>query len=147
MLPRKHILLGLVFALLVKLVWFDVSWFFVGLVFAASVLIDVDHYLAWGLKSGTWSLRKSLRDHARLGVEERKMVAAGVRKRGHFHLFHTVEFHLAVLLLGLFLWEGFLWVFFGMLFHSLCDVWDLGRREVLWRREFWFVAWLGRKLK
>lgn len=119
--------------------------FFVGVAWVASVLIDVDHYLAWGLKSGTWSLRKSLRDHKRMDVEERALVKSGVRKKGHFHLFHTLEFHLVVLFLGFFVWSGFAWVFVEMVFHSLCDVVDLLRRGVLWRREFWFLGWLGRQ--
>jgi hypothetical protein len=109
------------------------------------VFIDFDHYAAWFLKSGTWSLRKSLEDHAKMGIEERKMVAAGVKKKGHFHFFHTGEFHLLIFLLGVFVWVGFFWVFLGMVFHSRCDLLDLGRRNVLWRREFFFLAWGMRK--
>ena len=60
-------------------------------------------------------------------------------------MFHTVEFHLLVGLLGL-VWIGFFYIFIGMIFHSLLDVVDLTKRDTFYRREFFFFNWLGKKV-
>jgi hypothetical protein len=77
---------------------------------------------------------------------ERAEKEKGVRKKGDFHPFHTIEFHALVGLLSL-LWVGFFYIFLGMMFHSLLDVIYLVYAGRTYRREFFFVRWIYRKLK
>ncbi len=91
------------------------------------------------------SLKESLKWHDKEDVIQRKERSAGIRKKGHFHLFHTIEFHLAVWLMGYFVWGGFIYVSMGMFFHSLCDFVYLIQKDFLYRREYLFVNWLFRK--
>jgi hypothetical protein len=143
MLPRWHVFWGAVFALVV---WFfspAISPLYVLLIFLSSFLIDFDHYITGAIKIRTLSLRKILKYHDELidkGKEEQKK---GLRKKGNFHLFHTVEFISLVGFLGIW-WIGFFYIFIGMIFHSLLDIMYLANKKILYRREFFLTNWLLR---
>jgi hypothetical protein len=146
MLPRWHVLWGAVFTALLYFFVPGISYWYLGLVFFASVFIDFDHYAVSCMKSGGLSLGKSFEYHRKLdrkGAAERKR---GVRKKGDFHFFHTVEFHVLVGLLGV-LWLPLFYVFIGMVFHSLLDVLYLANRDYLYRRDYFFTHWLLRKVR
>src|SRR3989344_8531698 len=121
MLPRWHILLGAIFTLVIWLFVPEISFLYLALLFLSSFLIDFDHYAASGIKTGKWGLKDSFQYHEKLGKEELKELKKGIRRKGDFHLFHTLEFHVIVGLLGI-LWAGFFFIFIGMFFHSLLDV-------------------------
>tara|TARA_Y100000310_G_scaffold345208_1_gene462676 strand:+ start:4763 stop:5200 length:438 start_codon:yes stop_codon:yes gene_type:complete len=145
MIPRWHVLWGAVFTLVLWIVVPSISYLYLVLVFLSSFLIDFDHYWMVGWKEGKWRLKENLKRHREMGVEEEKERDEGIRRRGHFHLFHTVEFHLLVGLLGL-LWIGFFYIFIGMVFHSLLDVFWLLRKDRFYRREYFLVNWVRKKL-
>ncbi len=145
MLPRWHILWGAIFTFLL---WFfvpNINYNYLGLVFLASFLIDFDHYAASVLKTGGLGLRESFKYHNNIMIKEREEKRRGIRKRGDFHLFHTIEFHLLVGLLGL-IWTSFFYIFIGIVFHSLLDIISLMRGDLLYRREFFFFNWIGKKV-
>ena len=146
MLPKTHMLLGLVFSGIVWFLFPAIPGWGILLVFLSSFLIDFDHYVVFVLKQKKMSLNESLKWHDKEDVVQRKEKAAGIRQKGHFHLFHTIEFHGIVWLLGYFLWSGFLYVTIGMIFHSVCDLVYLIQKDYLYRREYLFVNWLRRKL-
>jgi hypothetical protein len=112
MLPKWHALFGFLFAYI--LYWFtSITLFQASLIFFASIFIDIDHYFWYVLKKKSFSLKKAyyfLRDKERL---TRKLM-----------LFHTIEFHLFVGLLGL-VWSGFFYILAGMILHSIIDIFDL----------------------
>lgn len=147
MLPRTHILFGGIFAIILWLVAPSIPLMYLGLVWFASVFIDFDHYAASVIKAGTWRLRDSFEYHRKLGKIEIEEKKKGIKRRGDFHLFHTVEFHLLVGLLGVLVWEGFYYLFIGMVFHSLLDVYSILKRGVFYRREYFLSAWVARKIK
>lgn len=143
MLPRWHILFGAIFT---ALVWFftGMSFVYLGLIFLASFLIDFDHYANAALKNKHPSLSKAFDYHREKRQEELSDLAKGIRRKGDFHIFHTMEFHALVGFLGL-LWIGFFYIFIGMLFHSLLDVSSLLFTGVFHRREFFFFNWVRKK--
>ncbi len=145
MLPRWHVLLGILFALLILIINPNINKFYIILVFLASVFIDFDHYLVAVNKTGKAGLFPAFDYYKRTSVIQKKERSRGIRRRGDFHVFHTLEFHLLVLLLG-FLWIGFLFIFIGMLFHSLCDIVYLIKKDYLYRREFFLVNWIRKKI-
>ncbi|MEK6855278.1 MAG: hypothetical protein AABX73_03580 [Nanoarchaeota archaeon] len=145
MLPRWHIFFGAVFSLVL---WFfirDISLINLALVFLASVLIDFDHYAASVIKTGRLSLIRSFDYHKKNEIEARKDIARGIRRKGDFHLFHTIEFHLILGILGLY-WKGFFYIFIGMVFHSLLDIVSMAQEGSLHRREYFFFNWLRETL-
>ncbi len=144
MLPRWHILWGAVFSIAVWLFLPGVSLFYISLIFLASFLIDFDHYLAGAMSIRDYNLKNVLKYHRELLKKEKEENKNGIRVRGHFHLFHTLEFHILVFALG-YLWQGFWFILAGMIFHSLLDIASLISRDRLYRREYFLVAWLLRK--
>lgn len=142
MLPRWHIFLGAIFSILI---WFfspQISLFYIALVFFASFLIDFDHYLASVVSSKKiLTLKESFQYHEKLLKQEEKDISKGIKRKSDFHVFHTLEFHALVGIVGIFL-VPFLYIFIGMLFHSMLDfVWMLYKGR-LHRREFFFFNWI-----
>jgi hypothetical protein len=146
MLPRWHILYGAIFALVLWAFAPQTGWIFLLLVFLSSFLIDFDHYVASVLKTGKLSLFESFEYHRKKGIVEMREISKGIRRKGDFHLFHTLEFHILIGLLGL-LWTGFFYVFIGMVFHSLLDIYSMLNMGVFHRREYFFFNWFGKQLK
>ena len=144
MLPKWHVLSGIIFT---ALTWFfipSMPIIYLTLIFLASFLIDFDHYANAIIKNKSPSLTKAFEYHKIKRKEELEDISKGIRRKGDFHLFHTIEFHAIVGLLSL-LWSGFFYVFMGMLFHSLLDVSSLLFTGVFHRREFFFFNWLTKK--
>jgi len=144
MLPRWHFVYGAVFTLLFSVVFPKVEIIYLGLIFLSSVLIDFDHYVVGARKIKSWNLGEVLRYHEITLSKYDEERARGIRRRFDFHIFHTVEFHIVVFILG-FLWIGFFYVFIGMVFHSLLDIIEMKVNDVLYQREFWFVRWVKNK--
>jgi len=147
MLPRTHILFGAIFTLIVGYVYPGISWFYLVLLFLSSFLIDFDHYIVAANRTKSFSLFRALHYFRVYCEREKRDIAKGIKKKGHFMVFHTFEFHIIVLLLGLFIWKGFLFVFIGMAFHSILDIIYMVYYNEMHRREFWFVNWVIWKFK
>lgn len=141
MLPRWHIFWGAVFSLILYLVVPGIEWYYLIIVFLSSFLIDFDHYMAAAYNSGKISLFESFKYYDIDRIKAMKEKKKGIRNKGTFHLFHTVEFHFLVFILGLFFAPLF-YVFIGMMFHTLLDLLYLAVRDVLYRREFLLWNWI-----
>ncbi|MFH1425584.1 MAG: hypothetical protein ABIG28_02525 [archaeon] len=144
MYPRWHFILGIVFAALIWIVAPGTNPLYLFLVFFGAFFIDFDHYLSSVIKTKKYGLKNSLEYHKKYMHNEAKEIKKGTRKKGDFHVFHTVEFHILTGLLGLF-WIGFFYIFIGMVFHSLLDIFDFIKRGVFHRREFFFFNWQGKR--
>lgn len=81
-------------------------------------------------------------------MEEKELQekSKGIRKKGHFHLLHTIEFHILLAILALF-FQPFVFIFIGVFFHSIMDFFDLTFRDMLYRREYFFFKWLLKKYR
>ena len=145
MLPRWHIFWGAVFTAILYYYIPNAGRLNLFLVFLASFLIDFDHYFNGLIKNKAWTLKANFKYHNKKRIEEEKDIKREIKKRGDFHLFHTIEFHTLVGLLGL-LWVGFFYIFIGMVFHSLLDIIYLSKTGKMHRREFIFFNWLAKKI-
>lgn len=119
--------------------------YFLALFFLASFLIDFDHYAFSGLKTGKWNLRDSFDYHNEIIKKQNKEIKKGIKRKGDFHLFHTLEFHLFVGFLGL-VWFGFFYVFAGMVFHSLLDIFSMISTGTLHTREYFMTSWIRKRI-
>jgi hypothetical protein len=130
MLPKKHIILGLIFSLLVYFI-FHVTLFQVSLIFFASVFIDLDHYIFYVFRKKSFDLKKAYDWHKNLPKNHKPMT----------QIFHTVEFLVLVFMLSYF-WYGFLFILIGMLFHSITDILEFLFGCESNRREFFLIKYL-----
>jgi len=136
MLPRWHILLGFLFSLLVYIIFPQISLINLSLVFLSSFLIDFDHYLVAVIKTKNISLFNAFAYFKKLDKEEQLRRKKGIKQRGPLMIFHTIEFHILILLAAIFITPLFYAILTGMIFHSLLDIIDLRSREYLYHREF-----------
>lgn len=144
MLPRWHILLGAIFTIII---WFfapGLHYTYLILIFLSTFLIDFDHYLVFVYHKKSLSLSESFKYYDRLTAREKSDIAKGIKRKSHFQIFHTIEFHVLIGLLGIF-WMGFFYIFIGMVFHSLLDVISLVNANALHLREFFFFNWVASK--
>ena len=123
MLPKWHVLIGFLFAYVTY--WFtSITIFQAIIIFLASVFIDVDHYIWYVFKKKDLKLKNAYKYLKYKEKLTRKLM-----------LFHTIEFHIFVGLLG-FLWAGFYYLLIGMIFHSILDIINLTYEKRLRTRIF-----------
>ncbi len=139
MLPKWHVFWGLVFIGLFKLLVPESSYISLFLIFFASVFIDFDHYLAMGIKTKKWGIKHSIRQN----YEDRNKIIdlkknKDICKKGDFHIFHTIESHLFIGLIGIFL-APFFFILIGMFFHSILDIIWMVRHDLIHAREFFLL--------
>jgi hypothetical protein len=144
MYPRWHILLGAVFTLLIYILVPGINLIYLFLIFFSSFLIDFDHYLCAVYKTKKLRPRHAFDYYKKRSIDEKNDISQGIKRKGDFHLFHTIEFHLLIGLFS-FVWPVLFYLFLGMIFHSLLDVTHLISRGAFHRREFFFFRWLGNK--
>ena len=91
------------------------------------------------IKTKKLGLFNAFNFYKQFSKEDEKRIAKGIKQKGPLMIFHTVEFHIIILLGGIFINPLFYSILTGMLFHSLCDVLDLTRRDYLYHRQFLFI--------
>jgi hypothetical protein len=133
---NKHIMLGAIFSLLVYLV-FKITLFNCILIFLASVLIDVDHYTFYARRKKDFSLKNAYHWWTKEFPKKHKPI---------LNVLHTAEFHTLVLALS-FYFSSFIFIFIGLLFHSILDIIYLLYYDVLGCREFSLIRYLMRGKK
>lgn len=145
MLPRWHILWGIIFTLFIWKISPETEKIYLFLIFFASVFIDFDHYVNAVRKTGKLSLKKAFEYHKKREKELNDYERKHNKKiKGDFHIFHTVEFHLFLAVLGIF-WLPFFYLFLGMIFHSFLDMFHLIKIDRIHRREYFFFNWLRKR--
>jgi len=146
MLPKYHIILGLVFSIILILIFPQIGILGFLIIFLSSVLIDVDHYLSFAYNKKDFSLSKSYVWHLEQKKLESAKVKKGIREKGFFHPLHTIEFLILLAILSFFSQITF-FIFIGILFHSLNDFIDLVNTDRLYHRWFFLTEYLIKKLK
>jgi hypothetical protein len=145
MLPRWHIFYG---ALFTGVVWFvaqQTAWYNLLLIFLASVFIDLDHYVNAVRYTKTLSFRNALRYYDKVGSQLEIKHKKGMRDKEHeFQFFHTIEFIFLVAILGIF-WAPLFYVFIGLVFHLLLDVYYLISKDYIYVREWFFFNWMRKQ--
>jgi hypothetical protein len=144
MLPRWHIAFGAVFTFIIWVIFPNTNPSYLALVFLSSFLIDLDHYLQAFFHTKHLSLFEAFEYYKILEKRELENYKKGIRKKGDFHVFHTIEFHLLIAILGTY-FTIFSYIFLGMFFHSILDFADMAKRNRLYTREYFFFNWLRKK--
>lgn len=113
MLPKWHAFLGIIFAFIIHTLFPEIHMFYIVLLFASSVLIDVDHYLYYAIKYKDISLKKAF--YWFYDSEDFS------ERTPFFAVLHTIEF---LIVFGIFsLSSLLLWsIFIGFLFHLFLDL-------------------------
>lgn len=129
MLPKSHIILGIIFSLLLYF-FMHVSIISALVVLLSSVLIDIDHYLWYVFRKKDLSLANSYRWYKNLPFNHKPM----------FHFMHSVEFLILTFLLS-FIFPVFLFIFLGFIFHSIADILEFAYDGNIDNREYFFIRY------
>ncbi|MEK6817340.1 MAG: hypothetical protein AABX80_00920 [Nanoarchaeota archaeon] len=123
MLPKYHILFGFLFALFLFLIFNFIGLFGFFIIFASSVLIDIDAYLNYIFTKKDFSLRNAIKY---LSEKRRKAINLSKEKKtkiqSMIRVFHGVEVLLILFILGIFVNKIFLFIFIGFSFHLFLDL-------------------------
>ncbi len=124
MYPKTHILLGGIFAILIYFI-LQLTIFQAIVIFLASVLIDIDHYLYYVYRKKDFSLKNAYnwflegeKKFDKLPENEKKKIFIGI------YIFHGIEAIIILILLS-YLSKFFLFVLIGFLFHQSFDLIDI----------------------
>jgi len=135
MFPKWHILFGAIFSLILFLV-FKVNLFYSIVVFLASVLIDVDHYLFYVKRKDDWNLKTAFNWFVALEKKHKPLAL----------IFHNIEFVILILILSFF-HNFFLFILIGLLFHLSIDLIYLIVADRMGTKEFLLTRYLLNKDK
>ena len=121
MVPKKHILLGLIFSVLIYFI-LKLNLIQVSIIFLSSVLIDFDHVIYYFFKKKNLNPKKAINYYfkkkeklEKLSIEEKRRVYWG------FYCFHGIEIVIILFLLGFFISNYFYFVLIGVTFHLVLD--------------------------
>jgi len=135
---KHHIIYGGIASLFL----FPKFGFLSGIFLAASVLIDVDHYIEflWQNRFTNFSFKK-MSDYCNIILKWNKRPGLlGLS------IFHTAEIIGGIYLISIWLNSDVIKaVFWGMVFHMLLDVLYLSKRRILFCRVFSFLEYFIRK--
>jgi len=135
MLPRWHALLGAIFSIFIYY-YFKITLIEFLLIFLAAVFIDADHYLWYVVRKKDWNLKNAYKWFRALPRRHKSILV----------VFHTAEFILLIFLVSIY-FPIFLFIFTGLIFHSLLDVIDMVYHKDLVYREFSLVRYFILKNK
>jgi hypothetical protein len=143
MLPKAHIISGLIFSILVFLLFPKIGVLNVLIIFLASFLIDVDHYLYYVYKTGRWNLKSSFFWYTKNKALFHRMTR-GQKKKIYTGLcfLHGIEALVLCLALYSFLIsfsEIFLYILIGFIFHQILDAIALYRIDYRFDKVISFV--------
>ncbi|MEA3329284.1 MAG: hypothetical protein U9Q06_00895 [Nanoarchaeota archaeon] len=126
MLPKSHIVFGLIFSLTLLLIFPEIGFVGFFIIWASSVLIDVDHYLFYVWLKKDWSLKNSYRWFVIKYRKHRKLTRRQRIERVKHHgpipcIFHGIETAIILIILSFF-HQIFLFILIGILFHQFLDL-------------------------
>jgi len=136
MLPKTHIVLGAIFSILLFFL-LDISLMNSLLIFFASFLIDVDHYLWYVFNKRDFSLKRAFNWHVKT-KDKSKYIP-------FMHIFHTIEFIILLSILSFF-FEIFLFFLIGILFHSILDLISMFYDHSFNEREYSLIFYIFKKI-
>jgi hypothetical protein len=123
MLPSRHILLGFLFSTVIYFVFPNVGLTKVFIIFLASFLIDVDHYLYLAWRKKKISLKEVYLWHIK-SFHKTKGLSFNERDKiwDCFSFLHGIEFLILLFLATIFIHETFLYILIGVSFHLAVDI-------------------------
>ncbi len=120
--PLQHLILGIIFALVLLVLFpsIDLIGFF--LIIASTVLIDVDHYTYYIYKTKNFNLKKSFNWYLK---DSKKYLSLSRKEKDKYYtgfcFLHGVEILIILFLLGKFVSVYFYYVLIGFVFHLSLD--------------------------
>lgn len=123
MFVSRHIFFGIILSILLFIFFPTLGFFPIAIIFLSSVLIDVDHYFYYLIQTRELSLAKAYNWYMERWKKLKNIPKEKIKEiySGLF-LFHGIEWLILLFLLGTYVNNFFILVFFGFLFHFILDI-------------------------
>lgn len=122
--PKYHISVGAIISVILFFI-FQLTILQASIIFLASFIIDIDHYLLYVFKTKDFSIKNSInyfyerrKNWLKLNLNERK-----IRKRAVF-VFHGIEFWILLAFLNYY-FSFILFILIGIAIHMILDYIDI----------------------
>ncbi len=128
--PLEHLIFGMVFALILFVIFPQISLIGFFLIVASTVLIDVDHYIYYAYTKKDWSLKNAYNWFIKNGKKYHKL-SENQKKDIYFGIcfLHGIE-AIIILFAFSFYFTFFLFIITGFIFHQFLDFIDLTSRNL-----------------
>jgi len=121
MLPKKHFIFGLIFSLILFLI-FKITLAETIIIFLSSFLIDVDHYFYYVFRRKNFNLIKAIKWFGAKRKKFKKLSSLEKRKYvGGFNCFHGLETLIILGFLGFSVSKYFYFILIGAGLHLILD--------------------------
>ena len=122
MLPKTHIILGFFASMIIYFIFPEITLLGFFIIWASSVLIDVDHYLFYVWLKKDWSVKNAFYWFYNKSLKIKKLPKSQRKKINPIVCFlHGIEAVIVLSLLAYFVSKWFLYVLIGFLFHEFLD--------------------------
>jgi len=134
MIPRMHLIFGVIFVTFLYFIFYPIlSIFDLAVILLSSILIDVDHYFYYVLKKRDLNpfnayhwYKKNVKKIYSLNKEKRREIYFG------FYIFHGIEILIILFFLGKYVYPIFTFILIGFIFHLFLDFVS----EIIWEQRF-----------
>lgn len=116
MLPYRHFIVSLIIVFI--LIILNFQWWQVALFFITAFFIDVDHYIYFICKKGSWNLKKAYHYFYNLNKQLKKRK----KKLELLMIFHNIETLILLIVLSFFLFNVFFPILLGIIIHYILDI-------------------------
>ncbi|GAH03477.1 unnamed protein product [marine sediment metagenome] len=132
MYPKQHLFLGIIFSLIILLIFPQIGLPGFLIIILSSVLIDVDHYIYYVYNKKDWSLKNAYNWHIERGKKERLLKKERLKYKEIILIFHGIEY-LSLLIILSIIHKFFLWILIGTIIHMVFDfIEDLNHKNPLY---------------
>ena len=120
--PDKHFIYGLIFSLIIFLIFPSIGVTGLLIIIFSTIFIDIDHFIYYAFRKKNLSLKKAVVWYTNNWLKFNKFTPEQKEKvYGGAFIFHGIEMLVILLILGVFLSRIFLFIFIGFLFHMFLD--------------------------
>ncbi|MFH1326794.1 MAG: hypothetical protein ABIH59_01570 [archaeon] len=123
MYPHNHFFFGLIFSLVLFIIFPQIGLIESVIILLANFFVDVDHYLYYVYKKKDYNLKNAYNWFVKAN---KKILELPKEKRKHFYscfcFLHGIEPILFLFVLGFFLNKYFFFLGIGISFHLICDI-------------------------
>jgi len=148
-LPKYHIIFGLIFSIILFLIFPQINWLGFVVIWASSVLIDIDHYLLYvwlkkdlSLKNAVNFFYEKAKAFKKLPIEKQKKAHTGI------YFLHGIEMILIMLFLFILLNVNlFIYISIGFAFHLILDLIHIYNKKVPYYRISFFYSLYAQRNK
>lgn len=135
MYPKQHFLYGTIFGIILWTIFSEISLLEAGIVIAASVLIDVDHYIYYIFDKKDLSLKNA---YALFSKEDKAWKKLPRKERNKMSpppfFLHGIEPLTIIALLGFYVSPLFYYIALGFIFHLILDYIELWKYADLYNK-------------